>query len=206
MFGMFRGRDEGSEYHAAMPRQFLHRHTERLLRGVAHSPLLPLLTGALAFVQTLTFSVPVTVMLVPAVLLGRARWKPIVLLTSLGSAAGATLVVMLFHEWGWQKILAVFPAIVESPAWPQVHGWVSEWGVAGLLAVSALPVPQAPALLFFALGDPDAGAILLAMFAGKLIKYGVIARITIVSPERFGGIRRGFAKRRALRRARRLDR
>lgn len=161
---------------------------QRALRRAARSRFVPALTGLLALVQTATLSLPVTAVVVPAVLIARPQWKSIVLQAAFGSALGATLLVMVFHDWGWQAINAAFPTLLGSPAGQHVVAWVGKWGLLGLFAIAALPVPQAPALVFFALGQPVALQILVALLAGKLIKYGVVAGATVLFPEKFGAL------------------
>lgn len=168
-----------------MLRYLLESPIQRLLLRAKRDAYVPALAGATAFVLTATMSAPVTAVIVPAVLIARSRWKGIVLQAAFGSAIGATLLVILFHAWGWSQIHAAFPAMLESPSWLRVIGWVGRWGVIGLFAVAALPLPQTPALVFFALGRHAEVEVLLAILAGKMIKYGVVAGAVLVFPERF---------------------
>jgi len=158
---------------------------ERALARHGQSAYVPILAGALAFLCTATMSVPVTAVVVPAVLLARRRWKAIVLCAALGSALGATLLVSVFQHWAWDEIYAVFPEMRESRSWLRVTGWVARWGVPALFFVAALPLPQTPALIFLAVGQQPEEQVLLAMLAGKLMKYGAVAAAVLAFPERF---------------------
>ena len=53
------------------------------------------------------------------------------------------------------------------------------------LPVALSPLPQTPALIFFGIARPDYLGVLLAVFAGKLIKYSTFAWITRRAPALF---------------------
>jgi membrane protein YqaA with SNARE-associated domain len=145
--------------------------------------------GLLALGLTLSMTVPVTSALVPAVLLGPRRWRGIVILSSAGSAIGATVLVIAFHHLGWQQIYAAFPEFAHSARWQHVAHWTAAYGVFALFAVAALPLPQTPALILCAISRLPEVEVMLAILAGKLIKYGVVGGFAVVFPERFQAIR-----------------
>lgn len=178
-----------------MLRFLLEGPIERALDRANRGPFVPALTGSIAFLLTVTMTVPVTAVLIPAVLVARRVWKSIVMLAAFGSAAGATILVLVFHSWGWNQIHAAFPTMLESQSWLRVIAWVGEWGAFGLFAVAALPLPQTPALLFFALAERAGTEVMLAVLAGKLVKYGVVAAAVRFFPERFIRFRRPIARR-----------
>ena len=124
-------------------------------------------------------------MLVPAVLLAPKHWRSIALQAAFGSALGATLLVLLFHHLGWVQLHAQFPAMLESTGWQRVIAWTVEYGVIALFAIAALPLPQTPALIFFAITEPPVAQIFLAVFLGKLIKYFLLAMLAALFPARF---------------------
>jgi membrane protein YqaA with SNARE-associated domain len=169
-----------------MLRFLLASRVERAIVRAARGPFVPPLAGVLAFALTATMTVPVTAVIVPAVLVARHRAKWIVLLAALGSALGATLLFAVFHHWGWDQVYAVFPEMQQSKAWLGVIDWVDRWGVPALFAVAALPLPQTPALIVLALGPHATATVLIAILAGKLVKYGVVAAAVAAFPERFG--------------------
>lgn len=160
----------------------------RVLRRAEKGPFVPVLAGIAAMLLTATMTLPVTTVLLPAVLIARSRWKSVVLQAAFGSAIGATFLVSAFHNWGWDQVHAAFPAMLESPTWSNVIEWVRRWGVLALFAVAALPLPQTPALIFFALSPHSMAQVLIAILAGKLLKYGVLAFATVRFPERFRGV------------------
>jgi membrane protein YqaA with SNARE-associated domain len=146
---------------------------------------MPALVGGLAFFLTVSMTVPVTSALVPAVLLSPRRWRSIALQAAFGSALGATLLVLLFHHLGWVQFHAQFPAMLESAGWQRVIAWTVEYGVIALFAIAALPLPQTPALIFFAITEPPVAQIFLAVLLGKMIKYFLLAMLAALFPARF---------------------
>ena len=169
-----------------MLRYLISGRIDRALARRGESPYVPALACALAFLCTATMSVPVTAVIVPAVLIARRRAKAIVLCASLGSALGATLLVALFQHWGWDEVYSAFPEMRESRSWLRVTGWVARWGVTALFVVAALPLPQTPALIFLAVTQHPETQVLLAILGGKLIKYAAVAAAVLAFPERFG--------------------
>ena len=166
------------------------------LQSAAESRWLPPIAGALAFALTITMTLPVTSMLVPAVLIAPRRWRATTMCAAFGSALGATLLVSLFHHLGWLTIQAEFPALLESPRWQQIMAWTRDYGVFALFAVAALPLPQTPALIFCAISNLPDAEVLVAVLTGKLVKYGVVCGFAASFPERFSAFTRNMAPKR----------
>jgi membrane protein YqaA with SNARE-associated domain len=143
------------------------------------------LIAALAFGLTVSMSVPFGGVLAVAVLLAVARWRAIVLCSSLGSSLGALVVYLLFHHLGWSQFIAAYPEIARSNAWGDATRWLEQYGSFGLFAISALPLPQTPALIFAGIYRMPVPEVWLAIFLGKIIKYGVYAAIVSAFPERY---------------------
>lgn len=166
-------------------REFLEALIQRLLkRAAAHRALAPVI-GLLAYAQTVFMALPVTVTVAVAVLIAPRQLRAVVWMAALGSGLGATTLVWLFHTWGWPQVQAAFPAVFASSAGQQMVSWLVEWGLPGLLGVAVLPVPQAPTLAVFALGQPSLPIVFVLMVVGKLVKYGLTALLVRHFPERF---------------------
>ena len=168
-----------------MHRVLLENHLLQRLQRAARHRFMPAMVGCLAFGLTVSMTVPVTSALIPAVLLSPRRWRSIALQAAFGSALGATLLVLLFHHLGWVQLHAQFPAMLESTGWQRVIAWTVEYGVIALFAIAALPLPQTPALIFFAITEPPVAQIFLAVLLGKLIKYFLLAMLAALFPARF---------------------
>lgn len=143
------------------------------------------LVGVMAFGATLSMAIPFASILAFAVLLRRDRWLLIALLSSLGSAVGGLLLYLVFHHLGWNNFIALYPEVARSQSWVEATRWLSRYGISALLFISALPLPQTPALMFAGISRLPVGEVLLALLAGKLAKYSAYAWAVATFPERF---------------------
>lgn len=153
-------------------------------RGTS-GPAYPTLVGTIALGLTVSMSVPFGGVLAVAVLLATTRWRSIVLCSSLGSSLGALVIYLIFHHLGWSQFIAAYPEIAQSNAWRDAARWLAQYGPFALFAISALPLPQTPALMFAGIYRMPVPEVWLAMFLGKLIKYGIYGRIVYEFPERY---------------------
>jgi membrane protein YqaA with SNARE-associated domain len=167
----------------ALPR--LEGLLQRLIRESAENRGFLLVCMALSLSGTVSAAYPVTAVVVPAALLVPGRWLQITAVAALGSALGATSLVILFHHLGWAQLYGHFPELATNAAWSQVMAWVSNYGTVGLFAVAISPLPQTPALIFFGIVRHDYASVFVAMLAGKSVKYGLLAWMASRFPERF---------------------
>ena len=156
-----------------------------VLRGATSLRAYPLVVGAVALLLTLSMSIPFASIPIVAVLLCPDRWKGITVFASAGSAAGGLLLYMVFHHLGWNYLIETYPDLVQSKAWIDATRWVSAYGTWALLAVAASPLPQTPALIFTAVSRLPPFDVFLALFVGKLVKYGVYAWLAATFPSWF---------------------
>lgn len=157
----------------------------RQLRRAVDGPAFLATCALLAFAGTVSALFPVTAMIVPAALLAPPRWRRIALFSAIGSAVGATVLVLVFHHLGWSQVYGHFPEMLAHPTWVRVMRWAEHYGVPALFAIAVSPLPQTPALIFFGVARHDYAGVALAMFAGKLVKYGVLAWAASRFPQRF---------------------
>jgi membrane protein YqaA with SNARE-associated domain len=174
----------------ALPR--LEGLLQRLIRESAESRLLLMVCMALALAGTISATYPVTAVVIPAALLVPTRWTQITGAAALGSALGATALVVLFHHLGWAQVYVRFPELATNASWSNAMAWVSDFGTPGLFAVAISPLPQTPALIFFGIVRHDYVSVFAAMLAGKFLKYGLLAWAASRFPERFSSGIGGF--------------
>lgn len=165
---------------------------QRLIRHAAEGHSLLLVCMALSFGGTLSATYPATAVVVPAALLAPHRWRRIAIMSALGSALAAALLVIAFHNLGWEYVYERFPQLATNATWHRVMGWTADYGAAALFLIAASPLPQTPALIFFGIARHDILSVFVAMLAGKLIKYGVFAWLATRFPERFSNGIGGF--------------
>jgi len=87
-------------------------------------------------------------------------------MAALGSALGATLLVITFHHLGWQQIYERYPELSTHATWSRVIMWLSNYGTFALFLIAVSPLPQTPALIFFGIARQDYFGVFLAMLLG----------------------------------------
>jgi membrane protein YqaA with SNARE-associated domain len=146
----------------------------------------------LSLVGTFSAAYPVTAVVVPAALLAPTRWRQISVVAALGSALGATLLVIVCHHLGWSLVYQRFPEFAENAHWGQIMAWMSRYGLLTLFAIALSPLPQTPALAFAGIVRQDYADVFTVMLVGKLFKYGLYAWLVSRFPERFSNGIGGF--------------
>lgn len=140
---------------------------------------------SLAAAGTLSAGFPVSAVVVSATLLQPLRWPAIAVVCALGSGLGATLLVVAFHHLGWNQLYVCFPQLATNREWIDIIDWVSRYGIAALFAIALSPLPQTPALIFFAVARHDYASVFAAITIGKTCKYSLFAWAAARFPERF---------------------
>lgn len=161
-----------------------HKFFEIVL-GQAERSSFPPLVGAIAFLSTLTMSVPVEWLVVVASLACRRRWTMIALMAAVGSATASLGLYLTFHHFGWSILLARYPELADSQAWSQATDWLSKYGILAIFAMMALPlpVPKVPMLAVAGIYRLQTADVFVAILAGKIIKYLAYAYLAVRFPE-----------------------
>jgi membrane protein YqaA with SNARE-associated domain len=152
---------------------------------MSHSRWYIPLVGLLCVVAGATLLVPISALVIVGVMLRPRRWRSLWLVTSLAGGIGATILAHALQVQGLEQIHQAFPELAASALWQRTMVWIAEYGLAALAAVAALPLPQTPALVACALSSLSLPGILVAVAAGKLVKYGILAWAVATFPERF---------------------
>jgi membrane protein YqaA with SNARE-associated domain len=152
------------------------------VRGLVSARAYPVIIGALAVATTVTMVPLFTPALVLAVLVRRDRWVEIVVWSSLGSATGGLVLYLIFHYFGWSQIVMLYPGLMQSKAWTDTTRWVSSYGTSALFVMAVIPFPQTPAFIFTAVSRLPISEVFVAVFVGKLLKYGVYGFVSVKCP------------------------
>ena len=83
----------------------------------ALAPQFPVLVGLSAFLSTVTFTLPVELLVVASVLLNRYRWISIAAFSAVGGSLASLGIYLAFHHLGWDLLIAWYPDIAASKAW-----------------------------------------------------------------------------------------
>lgn len=144
----------------------------------------------ISFGGTISAVYPVTAVIVTGVMLAAKRWLALSLACSLGSALGGATIMALSHWLGYNEIHHLFPSLISPETWAEASRWLGEYGVWAIFAVGASPLPQMPLLIFFGIVDDRIFEAFIALFAGKLIKYTLVAWVTQHFPEKLSFFKR----------------
>lgn len=167
----------------------IHAYLQSLLQRHAMGRFYPLFTGAVACGCAVS-AIPFVPVLIAAVLISPQQWRSIAIFTSMGSAFGGLIVLLIFHQLGWVYIMQSHPEWFNNDIWQLMLHWLTDWGIWALVLIAATPLPQSPALFFLAMTDQSWWGLWAALAGGKLLKYGSVAYLTRYFPERLGRYRR----------------
>src|SRR5574343_167962 len=148
------------------------------------------LSMLLSFGGTISAAYPVTAGIVTAVMMAPRRWLTLSAACSLGSALAGAVVMGVSHMLGYNEIHHLFPNLISAETWAEASHWIGDYGVWAIFGVGASPLPQMPLLIFFGIVDDRIFEAFVALFAGKLIKYTIVAWVTQHFPEKLGFFKR----------------
>lgn len=148
------------------------------------------LSALLSFGGTISAAYPVTAVIVTAVMMAPRRWLTLSAACSLGSALAGAVVVGVSHMLGYNEIHHLFPNLISAETWAEASHWIGDYGVWAIFGVGASPLPQMPLLIFIGIVDDRIFEAFVALFAGKLIKYTIVAWVTQHFPEKLGFFKR----------------
>ena len=94
--------------------------------------------------------------------------------------------VLLFEEWGWEPLSALFARLARLPLWARVERWISglpAWGALVLFAAPALALLPVKLLALFLMGRGHALMGLTVLLAAKVAGTAILARLfTLTQP------------------------
>lgn len=153
------------------------------------------LVSLLAGLDLFILIVPSDGLMISAVLARRERWVSTFLWVSTGSALGALLLTALIQGVGIETLQALFPAVFQSQGWSGLEEFMAAYGALALAVVSFSPLPQQPGVIIAALSGTPPIVVFLAVWIGRVVKYGVLAWLAAYAP---GQLRKLWLVRREL--------
>ncbi len=88
--------------------------------------------------------------------------------------------ILLFEEWGWEPLAAVFARLARLPLWAWVEGRIAAlppWGAVAILALPALALLPFKLLALFVIGRGHALVGVGILVAAKVLGTAVMARL-----------------------------
>ena len=151
----------------------------RILSAVQHTRSYPFVVCLLAAISAGTGLYPFGPVLAVAIVIAPQRWRAIYFASCIGATLGVLVFAGTIEFYGLPVVESMFPGIEQRNDWQQYTHWVSHYGWIALLAFAAMPVPQMPVLFLSALSHVSLANIAIAVFIGKLIKYGIYGSATL---------------------------
>ncbi len=178
-----------------MPFRVIRERVEALLSRWSRLKLFPPIVGVVAWLSTITLTVPVEILVVAATLLSRPRWFLIAFFAATGSAIASVTLYLAFHHLGWSLLVEKYPEISNTRAWSEINKWLSDYGVLALFAFMAFPapVPKTAVLAFAGIYRLPIVEVVAAIWVGKLVKYGAYAFAAARFSHRFRAARRNLS-------------
>ncbi|MCB0418225.1 MAG: hypothetical protein KDD39_11270 [Bdellovibrionales bacterium] len=125
--------------------------------------------------------VPSDGLLVSSVMLRPKRWVRICIWVSVGSALGA-LALSALVQWDSVWLMNSFPTLFQSSHWESTNAFIDKHGAWALALFSFSILPQQPAVIISALAGMPLEVILISVFVGRLVKYGILSYVASHAP------------------------
>lgn len=142
----------------------------------------PPLLGFLAGVDLFLIIIPTDGLMVSSVIMKPKRWISMALWTAVGSSLGALALAAVLEVHGLPFLLWLKPGLDQSSIWIWTDQMMHQWGGWALFAVAISPLMQHPAVALAALAKMPLLEIFSMVFAGRILKYLLLAWISSHAP------------------------
>jgi membrane protein YqaA with SNARE-associated domain len=149
--------------------------------GLVGSKWYSIVIAVLAALDAFVFFVPNEALLISAVFGRSKHWVTTALAMSFGSAAGAALFGFLASRYGEVLVRSLFPSLLSSRSWVDSVRFIHRHGGWGLAVISLSPLPQHAAVAIAGLAHLSVKKIFLSVFAGRSLKYFILAWCSVRS-------------------------
>lgn len=143
----------------------------------------PPLIGGLAAADLFLIVIPTDGILISSAMLTPKRWFVLALTLTVGSTFGGLLLAALVELQGLPWILSFYPNLTETSAWTYAMEFFGKYGVLTVFAVAATPFMQQPVIILASLASTPLLPLTGAMFAGRLIKFMIMAYLGSHAPQ-----------------------
>jgi membrane protein YqaA with SNARE-associated domain len=142
----------------------------------------PALIGLLSALDNLIVIIPNDGILVASSMLVPKRWMIFALSISIGSTLGAIALSLLVEHHGLPWVLEFFPEIDKSQVWIWTESFFNKYNLLVVFAVGVSPLMQQPVIILSALANTPLPELTAAIFAGRFIKFNIMAYLGSHSP------------------------
>lgn len=142
----------------------------------------PPLIGFLAALDNLIIIIPNDGILIASSMLIPKRWAIFAISIAIGSTIGAVALGLLVENQGLPWILEFYPGIDQSAIWTWTDKFFGEYGLLLVFAIGASPIMQQPVIILAALANTPLYNLAAVIFAGRFLKFMVMAFLGSHSP------------------------
>jgi membrane protein YqaA with SNARE-associated domain len=143
----------------------------------------PPLIGFLAALDNIVIVIPNDGILIASSMIAPKRWAIFAINVAIGSAVGAMVLCLLLKSQGLPWILNLFPGLDTSQAWIITENFFDRYGLIVVFVIGLSPIMQQPVILLSALAHTPLLELAAVIFAGRLIKYNLLAYLGSHSPK-----------------------
>lgn len=159
-----------------------HQQWLRRVESYVEKPWYPALLGFLAFIDYFIILIPTDGLLITSIMAAPRRWLSIGIAVSIGTTLGAAAFAITVHHLGNPFIDWLTPGIREHALWRASDGWVDKHGLWAMFGIAAMPIFQHPAIAIAALAQMPLTKMILAVFAGRSLKYFAFSWLSSHAP------------------------
>lgn len=142
----------------------------------------PPFIGLLSALDNLIIIIPNDGILIASSMLVPKRWAIYALSISIGSTFGAIILSLVVENQGLPWILEFFPQIDQTQMWLWTEEFFDKYGLIVVFAVGASPLMQQPVIILSALANTPLPELAAVIFAGRFIKFNILAYLGSHSP------------------------
>lgn len=142
----------------------------------------PPLIGLLSALDNLIIIIPNDGILIASSMLIPKRWAIFAISVSIGSTIGAVALSAVVEHQGLPWILEFYPGINTTAMWLHTEKFFDQYGLLVVFAIGASPIMQQPVVILAALANTPLYKLAATIFAGRFIKFMVMAYLGSHSP------------------------
>jgi membrane protein YqaA with SNARE-associated domain len=143
---------------------------------------------------TLVLTGPILVLYFSSVFAAPARRPYIALVNAVGTTLGVAILVFLIQQNGTEWVKFSFPSVFQGRVWEMTQAAFQQYGVIGGFLISCLPVVLHPLIFIALLTGMNVVTLLATIFAGRIVKYLVMAQLAATMPHLLRKLGSGFQR------------
>lgn len=155
------------------------KELERYADRIWYAPLI----GLLAALDNIIVVIPNDGILIASSMLVPKRWALFALNITIGSTVGAIALYLIVEHQGLPWVLEFFSGVDQTMVWKWTADFFERYGLLVVFIVGASPLLQQPAIILSALANTPILEMAAVIFAGRFIKFNVMAYLASHSPK-----------------------